>query len=289
MTDIIVDPPHLMRFLKRYKELGLASEINHILIVPKDHEVLKDGGYEGRVVGDTVYLSKDDKNLLLHEIIDHFITKNICDPQTDLINKLLEQKEQEFYRKKEEVVNAVSRIISSSKLGEGRETLPAKDEVAKVCSAKFDKRLGAYVLEIKNADPKYRRYLPITVLTDKRYKKGDRIPVKDLKLISHVNILATQIKKVKVPAAKAGVKVSKIRKLAVDKVKEYLRRGYDVILSYPRAFSFDYDEQRKVVYVTLRSNPTFRFSFKPKSEDVINEGLAEAERRCLGGLDHIVT
>ena len=296
MADIIVDPPDLMLALKLCQDKDVGLGIKHIYVVPRSHKALEGGKYEGRVIGDTIYLSKHSRKLLLHELLDLHITKYAVDPSLDLLNKLLEGYEKLIYERKEKCVEDLERLLTSNevrKLLEDEEP-SVKTPLAKVYSAKFDKEYGAYVLKIKNADPRFKDHAPITILTAKECKRGDVIPLKDLKLIPYIEVWPpgkgfyvsdSLLKKLEIPTAKkaAEEEVAKIRRMRVEAAKERLEKGYDIVLSYPKAFKVEYEQDGDIVYVTSQ-RPPLRFSFKPRSKDVFGEVLREVEKRSLGGL-----
>lgn len=296
MANIIVDPPNLMQVLREFQQKGIASDLKHIHIVPKDHKVFEGGKYEGRVIGDTIYLSEPSKELLIHEIAEHHNRKYYSEPLLFIYNKLMEIVEYLVYRIGEEGTEAWTRVLSSmekarsSRYKEQSVGIPA----AKVYSARFDKEYGAYVLKIKNADPRFKDHAPITILTAKKCKRGDVIPLKDLKLIPYTEVWPpgkgfyvsdSLLKKLEIPTAKkaAEEEVAKIRRMRVEAAKERLEKGYDIVLSYPRAFKVVYEQDGDIVYVTSQQ-PPLRFSFKPRSKDVFGEVLREVEKRSLGGL-----
>jgi hypothetical protein len=120
------------------------------------------------------------------------------------------------------------------------------------------------------------------------------IPLKDLKLIAYIEVWPpgkgfyvsdSLLKKLEIPTAKkaAEEEVAKIRRMRVEAAKERLEKGYDIVLSYPRAFKVEYEQDGDIVYVTSQQ-PPLRFSFKPRSKDVFGEVLREVEKRSLGGL-----
>jgi hypothetical protein len=69
----------------------------------------------GEVRGNTIYIYEVEEEkaiqALRHEVLDHLITSRIVKPLVDLINLLIKAREAEIYKEKEEIVEALSKIV----------------------------------------------------------------------------------------------------------------------------------------------------------------------------------
>lgn len=98
--------------LKKLKESSRAGYELKVAYSPDPSNKLS-----GRVEGATIYIYEEDLSravdTLRHEFIDYLVSKAIK-PYRDLLNALIERFNEEAYRGKEEVVEALVRLFSSS-------------------------------------------------------------------------------------------------------------------------------------------------------------------------------
>jgi len=90
-------------------KLGLNLNLR-VVWTPDPHNSLS-----GEVRGNTIYIYEVEEEkaiqALRHEVLDHLITSRIVKPLVDLINLLIKAREAEIYKEKEEIVEALSKIV----------------------------------------------------------------------------------------------------------------------------------------------------------------------------------
>jgi hypothetical protein len=97
----------LRRLQRRY---GLGQGLAGVKWLPMD-----DGELSGEVKGNTVYIYEEDPvkalEVLRHEVIDHHLTEELLEPLVKHINLQKSLIESLIYRRKEEVIERLSRLL----------------------------------------------------------------------------------------------------------------------------------------------------------------------------------
>jgi len=251
---------HLMKVLRSFQAItGLAGELRGIEVVP--YGTLRDSEgrpFEGKVEGNTIFLTKLDtrslmRTLIVHEIIDKIVTRHVIEPSQVVINGLIGIIEELIYRSKEVPTEgltklfqpeALKRLQSLFKEEEMKEVKP----MAKVLRAKYYKEDNVTDADIKNADKKFRSFKPLRILTAKRLHRGDMIPLDQLNVVPWTDVYKIprirerKLIRMRVPVAKRasydlGVRTfgGRIFSEITNDLKDGLINGVDVAISYPRA------------------------------------------------------
>ena len=97
----------LGRLQRRY---GLGLGLVEVRWLPREG-----GGLSGEVKGDTVYVYDPDPadalKTLRHEVLDHHLTSEILDPLVGLINLQKSAIERMVYRRKEELLEKLAKLL----------------------------------------------------------------------------------------------------------------------------------------------------------------------------------
>jgi len=236
----------LMILLETFKDItGLGRELTRIEIVP--YETLKNSqgrSLEGSVEGNTVFLTKLESRLLMrtlltHEYIDKLIVKHVAEPNEVVINGLLGIIEDLLYRQKEIPVEGLTKMLQPQSLRKLQ--MLFKDEekpMVKVLTSHYFKDYDVTVADIKNDDKRFTSFKPLRILTAKRLREGDVVPLSEFNVLPWTEAYDTRIapkknlRRIYVPVAKrAGFPRMKIA--ITEECKGVLTKGFDVSLSYP--------------------------------------------------------
>jgi len=251
---------HLMKVLRSFQAItGLAGELRDIESVR--YGTLRDSEgrlLEGTVRGNTMLLTKLDaralmRTLLVHEVIDKIVTRHVIEPNQAVINGLIKIIEDLLYRSKEVPVEGLTKLFQPEAM-EKLQSLFKEEEMremksmVKVLRARYYKEDNVTIADIKNADKKFRSFKPLRILTAKRLRRGDMIPLNQLNVVPWTDVYKVprvrerKLARMRVPVAKrasydlgigtfGGRMISEI----TNDLKRGLINGIDVAISYPGA------------------------------------------------------
>lgn len=98
--------------LARLKRLIPFEEELTLYWRPRSH-----GEISGEVIGNTIFIYEENLQeavkTLKHEYLDCLLTRKLVDPLIALINTLIKMRAQEIYKRKERIVDTLSKLIAN--------------------------------------------------------------------------------------------------------------------------------------------------------------------------------
>jgi len=98
--------------LARLKRLIPFEEELTLCWKPRSH-----GEISGEVISNTIFIYDENPQeavkTLKHEYLDCLLTRKLIDPLIALINTLIKMRAQEIYKRKERIVNTLSKLIAN--------------------------------------------------------------------------------------------------------------------------------------------------------------------------------
>ncbi|MEM1995087.1 MAG: hypothetical protein QXW32_06445 [Nitrososphaerales archaeon] len=191
----------LQNMLEDYKKItGGCQNVKRVEVVEANHPQLKDdlGSLDGHVVDGVVYLRKGSlkemKHTLLHELIDEDSRGGEAGwgRQVDYINaEVMPFFTSVFYNIKEAPIECLRRNLTNPRfqkfLSKYFPAASSKRSTCKKSEAVVDTAVpfkdGLTVAEVRNADKRFKDYIPLMILTSKPLKTGQVICGESLNLI----------------------------------------------------------------------------------------------------------
>jgi len=209
----MLDEAYFMRVLGELQAFtGLGKELTAVKIVPFGELKGSDGTIlKGTMRENTVFLAHSDeedmRRTLIHEFLDYIATKYAVKPLLDVLNRLLEQREDQIRGSKETLVESIVNAFETPEWKRVWKELKYEGRsIAKIGSVK---RLGCGLtiarVTIMDGRFDHLRKSPFKILTLKKLKRGEEFLVNNLNLVEPSDVIGYEdltLHRLTVPVAK---------------------------------------------------------------------------------------
>jgi hypothetical protein len=189
--QLMVDEGYFIRVLRKLQDfLGLGKELVAVKIVPFGELINKKGEpRSGEVKGNVIFLAlltdeEEMRRTLIHEFFDYLSVKYNIKPLLDVLNRLLERKDDKIYYAKEVLVEAIVNAFETPEWRKEWKRLRYEGKTVFKVSRVKKMDCGLTLANVMIMGEDYSRYrrAGFRLLTSRKIKVSEEIPVDSLNI-----------------------------------------------------------------------------------------------------------